>query len=190
MKQGPTYLGIFLVAMATLMLEILLTRIVSVQAWYHLAFFIISIGMLGMTAGALGVFLGHRLFPEHQVGQRLAQSSLAFALSVPVSLFFVLSARLLPVSDFSSFLSLLGTGAALAIPFVFSGSRPDPGVDPCGASSRVVLRSRSLRSCRRLRAGDSDPGPDRRTQRGRRQRHGCGSGRRCIRGGRQEARRW
>jgi hypothetical protein len=36
-----TYLGVFLVAMATLMLEVLLTRITSVSAWYHLAFFVI-----------------------------------------------------------------------------------------------------------------------------------------------------
>jgi spermidine synthase len=152
MKQGPTYLGIFLVAMATLMLEILLTRIVSVQAWYHLAFFIISIGMLGMTAGALIVFLAHRLFPEHQVGPRLAQSSLAFALSVPISLFFVLSARLQPVSDLDTFLSLLGAGAALAIPFIFSGVAltlaltraglppgRSYGIDLCGAAAGCVL---------------------------------------------------
>jgi len=41
---GPSraYVGVFLVALATLVLEILLTRITSVVAWYHLAFFVIS----------------------------------------------------------------------------------------------------------------------------------------------------
>ena len=53
MRPGLAYLGIFLLAGATLILEILLTRIVSVVAWYHLAFFVISLSMLGMTAGAV-----------------------------------------------------------------------------------------------------------------------------------------
>ena len=36
MRRGLVYVGIFAVALATLMLEILLTRITSVIAWYHL----------------------------------------------------------------------------------------------------------------------------------------------------------
>ena len=43
----------FAVALSTLMLEILMTRITSVIAWYHLAFFVIALAMLGMTAGAI-----------------------------------------------------------------------------------------------------------------------------------------
>lgn len=152
MTRSWTYVGIFLVAMATLMLEILLTRIVSVQAWYHLAFFIISLGMLGMTAGALLVFLVPRAFADEAIGARLAQASLAFAISVPVSLVLVLRAPLLPVSSFETFLGLLGPGAALAVPFVFSGlaltlaltrAGLPPGiaygVDLCGAALGCVL---------------------------------------------------
>ena len=58
-KNGSalTYAGIFVLALATLMLEVLLTRITSVMAWYHLAFFVISLAMLGLTAGAVLVFL-------------------------------------------------------------------------------------------------------------------------------------
>src|SRR5262245_55652095 len=79
-----TYAGIFLVALATLMLEVLLTRITSVIAWYHLAFFVISLGMLGMTAGAVIVFLVPRWFETEAVPARLAHSALAFALAIPV----------------------------------------------------------------------------------------------------------
>jgi hypothetical protein len=43
------YVGVFLVALATLMLEVLLTRIFSVTLWYHLAFVAVSIAMFGMT---------------------------------------------------------------------------------------------------------------------------------------------
>jgi hypothetical protein len=63
MGRGATYFGVFLVAMATLMLEILIIRIISVIAWYHLAFFVISLAMLGLTAGAILVFRWPTLFP-------------------------------------------------------------------------------------------------------------------------------
>ena len=56
-KVALTYAGLFLTAMATLMFEVLLTRIISVITWYHFAFFVISLAMLGMTAGAVWVFV-------------------------------------------------------------------------------------------------------------------------------------
>ncbi len=55
-SAGPrAYLGVALVALATLMYEILLTRIFSVTMWYHFAFMAISVAMFGMTAGALSL---------------------------------------------------------------------------------------------------------------------------------------
>ena len=59
--RAPTYLGIFLVALATLMYEILLTRIFSVTMLYHFAFVALSVAMFGLTAGALIVYLAPRL---------------------------------------------------------------------------------------------------------------------------------
>ena len=116
-----TYLGVFLVAMATLMLEVLLTRITSVSAWYHLAFFVISLGMLGMTAGAVTVFVAPKLFERTAIPARLAQASLGFALSTPLAVAFALSVPLASVNDFMSFVALLGTGATLAFPFILGG---------------------------------------------------------------------
>jgi hypothetical protein len=52
-----TYTGLFLVTLATLMFEILLTRIFSVTLWYHYAFIAISVALFGMTAGAVLVYL-------------------------------------------------------------------------------------------------------------------------------------
>ena len=46
-----------MVTLATLMYEILLTRIFSVTMWYHYAFMAISIAMLGMATGAVRVFV-------------------------------------------------------------------------------------------------------------------------------------
>ena len=51
------YFGMFLLAFATLSTEIALVRVLSVVAWYHLAFFAVSTAMLGMTAGAVTVYL-------------------------------------------------------------------------------------------------------------------------------------
>ena len=74
-------MGIFTLAAATLMLEILLTRIVSVVAWYHLAFFVISLTMLGMTAGALLVFLRPHGDP---LARRMSRASGWFAALTPL----------------------------------------------------------------------------------------------------------
>src|SRR5688572_25904661 len=100
-----TYAGIFLVALATLLLEVLLTRITSVSAWYHLAFFVISLGMLGMTAGAVIVFLLPSQFGDADVPRRLAQSALGFALATPLCVAISLALPLSPVSDFMSFVA-------------------------------------------------------------------------------------
>ena len=56
------YAGLGLVTAATLMLQIVETRIISVTSWYHLAFFVISIAMFGLTAGAVWVYLRRDAF--------------------------------------------------------------------------------------------------------------------------------
>ncbi|MBI2219642.1 MAG: hypothetical protein HYU53_00340 [Acidobacteria bacterium] len=45
--------GLFLVTFATLVLEVLDSRLLSVLTWYHLSFFAVSLAMLGMAAGAV-----------------------------------------------------------------------------------------------------------------------------------------
>ena len=52
---------LFLLAATTLMVELIETRLLSVMMWYHLAFFVISSAMFGMTAGALWMYLRDRL---------------------------------------------------------------------------------------------------------------------------------
>ena len=56
--------ALFLVALATVMFEVLLTRIFSLTMWYHFAFMAISIAMFGLTLGALLVFLRPDRWPE------------------------------------------------------------------------------------------------------------------------------
>ncbi|NOX61805.1 MAG: hypothetical protein GXP42_07650 [Chloroflexi bacterium] len=59
MRRNPLlYLGVFLIAFSTLMLEIALTRIFSVSLWYQFGFMIISTALLGF--GASGAYLAVR----------------------------------------------------------------------------------------------------------------------------------
>ncbi len=77
--------GLWCVTLATLMLEVLDTRLLSVLAWYHLTFLAISVAMLGMAAGAVAVFvLGDRVSPE-TVGRLLPPVTAACAVLVALS---------------------------------------------------------------------------------------------------------
>ena len=49
------YSGMFLLSLATLVLELALTRVLSVALWYHFGFLVISTALLGF--GASGVVL-------------------------------------------------------------------------------------------------------------------------------------
>ncbi|MGB1013707.1 MAG: hypothetical protein ACPG4T_06215, partial [Nannocystaceae bacterium] len=111
------YSGIFVLAGASLMLEILMTRVISVVAWYHLAFFVIALAMLGMTIGAILVFVGERWFGREVVVRRMATATTAAAVVTPLALMLVMANPLLPVTDFMSFAGLVGVGFALAAPF-------------------------------------------------------------------------
>jgi len=116
-----TYAGLFLVALSTLMYEILLTRIFSVTVWYHLAFFAISVAMFGMTVGAIIVYLCPHFFMEERAPAQLALASLLFALAVVASFMTHLS---IPLSMSISLLTVYSfalTYVVIAVPFIFSG---------------------------------------------------------------------
>jgi hypothetical protein len=111
--------GLFLVALATLLFEVLLTRIFSLTMWYHFAFMAISIAMFGMTVGAMAVFLSPRAFPTSIVFASLGRAALAMAVAIPVS---VLAHIYAPFADRTDgVLALTYTFVLAALPFVFSG---------------------------------------------------------------------
>jgi hypothetical protein len=106
---------------SALMLEILLTRITSVVAWYHLAFFVISLAMLGMTAGAVIVFVRPRAFTDALVPRRATQACLALAATAPLAVAVALSIPLEPITTAAGFMAMLAYGGTLAVPFTVSG---------------------------------------------------------------------
>jgi spermidine synthase len=121
--SGFIYAALFLIAFSTMVLEVTLTRVLSVCTWYHLAFFAISSAMLGMTAGAVTVYLKPGHFSKANWQASCAWSSLLYALSVPVPLFLLCRMELpVEVSVFSpGIVKILFLTLACALPFYFSG---------------------------------------------------------------------
>ena len=115
------YAGLFMVALATLMYEILLTRIFSVTMWYHYAFMAISMAMFGMTVGAILVYLLPGYFTCERAKYHLTLNSLLFAVSIVISFLVHLS---IPFDIHRSIVGLFLialTYVVISIPFVFSG---------------------------------------------------------------------
>src|SRR3981081_753508 len=85
MKKTPFLSGVFLITFALLIFQIVQTRILSVIAWYYLAFFAISVAMLGMTIGAVWVYLRRERFQSAPLPVTLSDFALATALAMPAS---------------------------------------------------------------------------------------------------------
>lgn len=126
MTESPTatrctYSGLFLVSMATLMYEILLTRIFSVTMWYHFAFVAISIAMFGMTVGSVIVYLAPRRFSPSLVKTQLAAWALAFPIAMVLSFLTQLSVPFIVHASVVGLYIIVFTYAVIAVPFIVAG---------------------------------------------------------------------
>lgn len=115
------YAGVFFVALATMMHEILLTRIFSVTMMYHFAFVAISVAMFGMTAGALLVYLRPAWFPPADAPRQIVWWSVLFPVALVLSFLTELS---IPFRIHPSIIGIYAvalTYVVIAVPFVVSG---------------------------------------------------------------------
>jgi len=115
------YVALGLVTAATLMLQIIETRIISVISWYHLAFFVISIAMFGLTAGAVFVYLHRERFKPEQLSYDLAVAALAFALTTDLAMLVQLTLVTGASPSLTSLVAWAEFALCLAVPFFFSG---------------------------------------------------------------------
>ena len=115
------YLALGLVTAATLMLQIIETRIISVISWYHLAFFVISIAMFGLTAGAVFVYLRREKFRPERLSYDLAVAALAFALTADLAMLVQLTLVTGASPSLTSLVAWAEFALCLAVPFFFSG---------------------------------------------------------------------
>jgi hypothetical protein len=109
------YLGLSFTTLATLMLELTLTRIFSVVFYYHLVFLAISVALFGLGAG--GVFSYAIAARRGNLFSKLGAMAIANGVAVVAALWFILSRS----ND-------LGTGTLTivyfvsALPFFFAGA--------------------------------------------------------------------
>lgn len=119
--RARTFAGLFLVTLATLTYQLLLTRTFSVTMYYHFAFVAISVTMFGMAVGAVAVFLRPAAFAPARANRQLATGSAAFAVTTVASYLTHLSIPFVLDSSLVTIYGIALTYAALSVPFIFSG---------------------------------------------------------------------
>ena len=121
MSKEPRILPvIFMVSMASLAFEVLLTRIFSITLWYHFAFMVISIAMLGFAAS--GTVLA--LYPGLKRLERIGWYAFALGVAMPSGFLLANLVAFDPVRlawERWEFLNILLTYLCLALPFFCTG---------------------------------------------------------------------
>jgi predicted membrane-bound spermidine synthase len=113
--------GVFLLCMSVLMIQIIQTRILSVVSLYYMAFFSISMAMLGLTGGALIVYYKLDHVNPGNVNAFLSRISTAFALCIAACFIFELASPL-PSLEWATYAVLwLKAIVLLAAPFTIGG---------------------------------------------------------------------
>ena len=74
------YVGIFLLSLATLLLELALTRVLSVANWYHFGFLVISTALLGFGVAGVTLSLWTKLREETPLDYALGVLALLFGI--------------------------------------------------------------------------------------------------------------
>jgi hypothetical protein len=121
---AAVYIALALVSAATLIYEVALTRLLSVVAWYYLAFVSVSMAMLGLTAGALRVQLGPgRLSPEEALWE-MSRAAVAMGLSLPVALVAMLAIPIEVSRTLETLFVFVFFCGVVAVPFFFAGPPP------------------------------------------------------------------
>ena len=151
MHRASFYTGVFLVSFAALMLQVVQTRILSVVVWYHLAFFVISLAMFGLTAGAVWVYLKRERFTAKTLAYDLAYFSGIFAFANAIGLGIQMTLAPVITRIATTFWVWTELALCLSLPFFFAGivislaltRSPYPparvyGVDLVGAAGGAV----------------------------------------------------
>ena len=106
-----------------LVFETILTRIFAVTLWYYFGFLAVSIGMLGISAGAMAVYILPDLGRD-RLDETLAACAALFGLTALLALLFVhLNVTFIgtQLGDTGFYLRMLAHVLALTLPFLFGG---------------------------------------------------------------------
>lgn len=119
-EKGKIYAAVFFTAFASLAFEVSLTRIFSISLWYHFAFMVISIAMLGLAASGTAI----SMFPVLKNVSRLGKYCLYLGLSLSAGYLMINQIPFEPVKLQWSGWHILYIGAyyiILTFPFFFAG---------------------------------------------------------------------
>ncbi|MDY0296818.1 MAG: hypothetical protein RB296_05820 [Acidobacteriota bacterium] len=117
----PLYIALLLITLINMMLELLITRVFSVVAWYHFSFMAISIALFGMTAGAVYVHIKSEKFNSLNLRINLFRYTIYFALAVFSQLPLFLSVPFIPGGSIQGIASMTVVFAGISVPFFFAG---------------------------------------------------------------------
>ena len=119
-KKGANQLiGIFLLSFSVLAFEITITRILSVILYYHLAFMVISLAMLGLGAGGVYVYFSNKI--KEKADFFISLFTLISSISIIVSLVLILSFPFKPFVSIKTFFDFWFLYLLFALPFFFAG---------------------------------------------------------------------
>src|ERR1035437_2832106 len=121
MRKTPFLLGVFLISFSSLIFQILQTRIMSVVQWYSMAFLAICVAMMGMTVGAVWVYLRRERFQSAQLPATLSHFALLTALAMPASMILQFCLITSPTISLTSVVSWALLLTLMAVPYVFAG---------------------------------------------------------------------
>jgi SAM-dependent methyltransferase len=113
--------GLFLTTLATLTLEILNTRLLSVTTWYHLSFFAVSTAMFGLAAGGLRVYLAGARYDGDAARRGLARGAVGFTLAIPAAHVAILYVPIRLESALAATAEIALATALIAVPFYLAG---------------------------------------------------------------------
>ena len=138
------YYAIFLLSLAGLALENSLTRIFSITMWYHYAFMAISVAMLGMSTGAVKVYLADFASKtDEELEALISKYSRLFAFSLIISLLTLLSIPFVPRSTGIGYFTTALIYTVAAVPFYFEG-----------VAVSLILATKYIKQANKLYAAD------------------------------------
>src|SRR5919108_592838 len=108
-------LALFVVSMSVLLFELTLTRMFSIILWYSYGFMAISVAFFGLGIGSFLIHLIKKKVKREKLLSKIVQSTIAFAVSLPIFLF--LLGHVIPPNISFIYLFFLVS----SIPFFFAG---------------------------------------------------------------------
>jgi len=128
MEQRPRFGGIaiFAVAMSVLILEVTMTRIISIMTYHHFTYLIIGLALLGFGAAGTVLTVNQRFGGRYLNPSVLAECTWLFGLTTALCFLCITRISFDPMAihlqkDFAQLIGLLLLLILVAIPFFFGG---------------------------------------------------------------------